>query len=182
MWQSVPTHSNDPLLSVEDRLKLNELMELCTILSQRVLNLENTKTSQAAEITKLKKRVKKLEGKRKSKPPGMKRLFKIGRSTQVVSSEDEGLGTQEDASKHGRKIADIDAHAEVTLVDETQGRNDEEMFDTSILDGEEVFAEQDVVEKEVSTAEVTTNSATTTTINEFVNIRFTLRTTDPEVG
>ncbi|GJZ19573.1 hypothetical protein Tco_0556163 [Tanacetum coccineum] len=160
---SVPTHSNDPLLSGEDRLKLNELMELCTSLSQRVLDLENTKTSQAAEITELKKRVKKLEGKRKSKPLGMKRLFKIGRSAQVVSSKDEGLGDQEDASKQGRKIADIDADAEVTLVDETQGRNDEEMFDTGILDGEEVFAEQDVVEKEVSTAEV----STTTTVDEL---------------
>ncbi|GJY49341.1 hypothetical protein Tco_0439297 [Tanacetum coccineum] len=93
-------------------------------------------------------RVKKLEGKRKSKPIGMKRLFKTGRSAQVVSSKDEGLGDQEDASKQGRKIADIDADAEVTLVDETQGRNDEEMFDIGILDGEEVFAEQDVVEKE----------------------------------
>ncbi|GJY18860.1 hypothetical protein Tco_0390351 [Tanacetum coccineum] len=35
--EHVPTHSNDPLLSGEDRLKLNELMELCTNLSQRVL-------------------------------------------------------------------------------------------------------------------------------------------------
>ncbi|GKE93574.1 hypothetical protein Tco_1574669 [Tanacetum coccineum] len=96
-------------------------MELYTSLSQRVLDLEKTMTSQAAEITELKKRVKKLEGKRKSKPPGMKRLFKICRSTQVIFSEDEGLGDQEDASKQGRKIADIDADAEVTLVDETQG-------------------------------------------------------------
>ncbi|GKF90285.1 hypothetical protein Tco_0264248, partial [Tanacetum coccineum] len=64
------------------------------------------------EIASLKKRVKKLERKRKSKNPGMKRLFKIGRSTQVVSSEDEGLGDQEDASKHGRKIDDIDKDAE----------------------------------------------------------------------
>ncbi|GKA64031.1 hypothetical protein Tco_0763637 [Tanacetum coccineum] len=62
---SVHTHSNDPLLSGEDRLKLNELMELCASLSQRVLDLENTKISQATEITELKKRVKKLEGKRK---------------------------------------------------------------------------------------------------------------------
>ncbi|GJW83245.1 hypothetical protein Tco_0156390 [Tanacetum coccineum] len=128
-----------------------------------ILDLENTKTSQATEITELKKRVKKLKGKRKSKPLGMKRLFKIRRSTQVVSFEDEGLGAQEDASKQGRKIADIDADAEVTLVDETQGRNDEEIFDTGILDGEEVFAEQDVVEKEVRTAEV----ATTTTVDEL---------------
>ncbi|GJR17989.1 hypothetical protein Tco_0966516 [Tanacetum coccineum] len=109
---------------------------------------ENIKTSQAVEITELKKRVNKLEGRRKSKPPGMKRLFKIGRSTQVVSSKDEGLGAQEDASKQGRKIADIDADAEVTLVDETHGRNDKEIFDTGILDGEEVFAKKDVVEKE----------------------------------
>ncbi|GKA91971.1 hypothetical protein Tco_0813896, partial [Tanacetum coccineum] len=64
-----------------------------------VLDLENTKTSQAVEITELKKRVKKLEGKRKPKPRGIKRLFKIGRSAQVVSSEDDDLGDQEDASK-----------------------------------------------------------------------------------
>ncbi|GJV21815.1 hypothetical protein Tco_1370835 [Tanacetum coccineum] len=61
-------------------------MNLCTKLSDRVLDLETTKTAQAKEIASLKKRVKKLERKRKSKPPGMKRLFKIGRSTQVVSS------------------------------------------------------------------------------------------------
>ncbi|GKC08612.1 hypothetical protein Tco_1000222 [Tanacetum coccineum] len=86
---SVPTHSNDPLLSGEDRLKLNELMELCTSLSQRVLDLEKTKTSQAAEVTELKKRVKELEGKRKSKPPGIKRLFKIGKTL----SSSKKLGT-----------------------------------------------------------------------------------------
>ncbi|GJY46441.1 hypothetical protein Tco_0435504 [Tanacetum coccineum] len=111
--------------------------------------------------------IKKLEGKRKSKPPGMKILFKIGKSTQVVSSEDEGLGDQEDASKQGRKIANIDADVEVTLVDETQGRNDEEMFDTCILNDEELFAKQDVVEKEVSTTEVATDSTTTITIDEL---------------
>ncbi|GKC43864.1 hypothetical protein Tco_1061586, partial [Tanacetum coccineum] len=180
--EHVPTQSNDPpllrvniLRSGEDRLSLKELMDLCTKLSGSVLDLETTKIAQAKEIASLKKRVKKLEGKRKSKPPGMKRLFKIGRSAQVVSSEDEGLGDQEDVSKQGRKIADIDADAEVTLVYETQGRNDEEMFDIGILDGEEVFAERDMVEKEVITAGpvitagevVTTASATTTTVNEL---------------
>ncbi|GKE85573.1 hypothetical protein Tco_1559315, partial [Tanacetum coccineum] len=163
----VPTHSNDLLISGEDRLKLTKLMELYTKLSKRVLVLEKTKTSQDAEITELKKRVKKLEGKRKSKPLGLKRLFKIGRSAQVVSFKYEGLGDQEDASIRGRKIADIDADAEVTLVDETHRRNNEEMFDTCILDGKEVFTEQDVVEKEVSTAEVATDSTTTTTVDEL---------------
>ncbi|GJX13749.1 hypothetical protein Tco_0205507 [Tanacetum coccineum] len=161
--EHVPTHSNDLLLGGEDRLQLKELLELCTKLSERVLDLENTKTSQAAEITKLKERVKKLERRNKSRTPRLKRLRKVGRSTQVVSSEDEGLGAQEDASKQGRKIADLDADAEVTLVDEAQGRNDDNlMFDTGVLDEQEVE-----VEKVVSTAEVTTASATTTTIDEL---------------
>ncbi|GKF03378.1 hypothetical protein Tco_0030301 [Tanacetum coccineum] len=161
--ESVPTHSNDPLFSGEDRLKLNELMELCTKLSERVLNLENTKTSQAAEITKLKERVKKLERRNKSRNSGLKRLRKVGRSAQVVSSEDEGLGAQEDASKQGRKIANLDADAEVTLVDETQGRNDDYlMFDTRVFDEQEVE-----IEKAVSTAEVTTVSAITTIVDEL---------------
>ncbi|GJS82675.1 putative ribonuclease H-like domain-containing protein [Tanacetum coccineum] len=188
--ESVPTHSNDPLLSGEDRLKLNELMELCTNLSQRVLDLENTKTSQAAEITELKERVKKLERMNKLRTSGLKRLRKVGRSARIESSEDEDLGDQEDASKQGRKINEINEDTKVTLVDETQGRyGDNLMFDTntSVLDDEKVFTGQDVVKKEisiaepvttlgevvttanvvVSTAEVTTASATTTTVDEL---------------
>ncbi|GJV83456.1 hypothetical protein Tco_1523354 [Tanacetum coccineum] len=137
--ENVTTHSNDPLLSGEDRLKLNELMELCTNVSQRVLNLENTKTSQAAKITKLKERVKKLERRNKSRTPGLKRLRKE------------------------RKIDDIDPDKEVTLIDETQGRNDDNlMFNTRVLDEQKVE-----VEKVVSIAEVTTASATKTTIDEL---------------
>ncbi|GJX85007.1 hypothetical protein Tco_0335781, partial [Tanacetum coccineum] len=54
----LPTPSNDPLLSGKDSLKLNDLMEICTKLQQRVLDLENTKTAQAQEISSLKLRVK----------------------------------------------------------------------------------------------------------------------------
>ncbi|GJR10903.1 hypothetical protein Tco_0793555 [Tanacetum coccineum] len=111
--ESVPTHSNDPLLSGENRLKLNELMELCTSLSQIVITLETTKTNQALEIDSLKRRVKKLKKKKGSRTHRLRRLFKVGRSAQVVSSEDEGLGAQEDASKQGRKITDLDADVEV---------------------------------------------------------------------
>ncbi|GKD40121.1 hypothetical protein Tco_1260328 [Tanacetum coccineum] len=161
--ESVLTHSNDPLLSGEDRLKLNELMELCTSLSQRVLALETTKINQALEIDSLKRRVKKLEKKKGSRTHRLRRLFKVGRSAQVVSSEDEGLGAQEDTSKQGRKIDDLDVNAEVTLVDEAQERNDDNlMFDTGVLDKQEVK-----VEKVVSTAEVTTASATTTTVDKL---------------
>ncbi|GKB27395.1 hypothetical protein Tco_0866796 [Tanacetum coccineum] len=146
--EHVPTQSNNPPLSRvntlgsgEDRLSLKELMDLCIKLSDIVLDLETTKTAQAKEIASLKKRVKKLERKRKSKPPRMKILFKIGRSAQVVSSEDE----------------------EVTLIDETQMRNDDNlMFYIGVLDEQEVK-----VEKVVSTVEVTNESATTTTVNEL---------------
>ncbi|GKF45362.1 hypothetical protein Tco_0131914, partial [Tanacetum coccineum] len=161
--EHVPIHSNDPLLSGDDRLKLNELIELCTNLSQRVLNLENTKTFQAAKIAKLKERVKKLERWNKSRTSGLKRLKKVGRTARIESSEDEGLGAQEDASKHGRKIVNPNADAEVTLVDESQERNDDNiMFDARVLDDQEVE-----VEKVVSNAKVTTVSATTTTVGEL---------------
>ncbi|GJW69657.1 hypothetical protein Tco_0126574 [Tanacetum coccineum] len=158
--EHVPIHSNDSLLSSEDRLKLNELMELCTNLSQRVLDLEKTKTSQAAEITELKERVKKLEKKGWSRTHKLKRLYMVGRSARVVSSKDEGLGDQEDASKQWRKIADIDDDVEVTLIDETRGRNDEDlMFDTGVLDEHEVEVEKRSKPKAVITAATTTTTA-----------------------
>ncbi|GKA18496.1 hypothetical protein Tco_0698411 [Tanacetum coccineum] len=86
--------------------------------SLRISPMENTKTSQAAEITKLKERAKKLEMRNKSSTSGFKRLKKVGRTARIESSEDEGLGDQEDASKQGRKITNLDADAEVTLVDD----------------------------------------------------------------
>ncbi|GJW79521.1 hypothetical protein Tco_0143496, partial [Tanacetum coccineum] len=83
----------------------------------------------------------------------------VRRALQLKDAE----GTQEDASKQGRKIADLDADVEVTLVDEDQRRNDDNlMFDTGVLDEQEVK-----VKKVVSTAEVTTASATTTTVDEL---------------
>nr|GEU48300.1 hypothetical protein [Tanacetum cinerariifolium] len=63
MGEGVPTTSNDPLPSGEDRMQLNELMILCTNLQKQVLDLDEAKTAQAKEITSLKKRVKKLEQK-----------------------------------------------------------------------------------------------------------------------
>ncbi|GJZ69028.1 hypothetical protein Tco_0632578 [Tanacetum coccineum] len=155
--ENVPRHSNNPLLNGEDRLKLNELMELYTKLSDRVLDLEHTKTTQALKIESLKRRVKKLKKKKRSRTPVLKRLRKVGRSTRIESSKDEGLGDQEDASKQGRKIDDIDKDVEVTLIDETQGRFGEDlMFNTGVFDVEGVSAGQDMAEKEVSTADLVT--------------------------
>nr|GEU72850.1 hypothetical protein [Tanacetum cinerariifolium] len=112
---------NDSLLagvniprSDEDRLKLNELMKLCTNLQNMVIDLENTKTTQALKIESLKRRVKKLEKKQRSRTQKLKRLYKVGLTARVKSFEDEGLG-EEDASKQ-RRITDIDADEGITLV------------------------------------------------------------------
>ncbi|GJU26369.1 hypothetical protein Tco_1164990 [Tanacetum coccineum] len=96
--------------------------------------------------------IKKLEKKGGLRNHKLKRLYKVGRSARVISSDEASLGDQEDASKHGRKIDDIDKDAEITLVDETQGRyGDDLMFDTGILDDEEVFAGQDIAGQDVTT-------------------------------
>ncbi|GKD22854.1 hypothetical protein Tco_1224557 [Tanacetum coccineum] len=170
-FENVSKHSNDSLLargntlqSDEDRLKLDELMALCTTLQNRVLDLEKTKTTQHNEIASLKRRVKKLEKKNRSRTHKLKRLYKVGLTARVESSNnEESLG--EDASKQGR-INAIDADEEITLV--SVQNVDEEMFDVNVLDGEEVFVtEQEVAVKDVnnvvSTAgDVTTTAATTT--------------------
>ncbi|GKD48201.1 hypothetical protein Tco_1277177 [Tanacetum coccineum] len=93
--KNVLAHSNDPLHSGGDSLKLNDLMEIYTKLQQRVLDLENTKTAQAQEISSLKLRVKRLEKKGGSRTHKLKRLFKVGRSAQVVSSDDEDVVEKE---------------------------------------------------------------------------------------
>nr|GFB65426.1 hypothetical protein [Tanacetum cinerariifolium] len=75
------------------------------------------------KIKSLKRRVKKLKRRRSSRTHGLIRLYKVGVSTRVESSEDEGLG-EEDASKQGR-IADIDENEDITLV----RTHDKQMFD-----------------------------------------------------
>nr|GEZ70890.1 hypothetical protein [Tanacetum cinerariifolium] len=106
-----------------DRMKLNELVELCTTLQSKVLDLEKTKTTQALEITSLKRRVKKLEKKQRSRTHKLKRLYK------------------------GREINDIDADEDITLVND---QDDAEMFDVTDLHGEEVFVEKELTDKEVN--------------------------------
>nr|GEW65738.1 uncharacterized mitochondrial protein AtMg00810-like [Tanacetum cinerariifolium] len=178
--KNVSKFSNDPLLakvntpqSREDSLKLPELMELYTNLQQRVFDLETTKTTKAKEITSLKKRVKILEKKRRSRTQGLKRLYKVGLSARVGSSADEARLDEEDSSKQGR-ISNIDANQDIYLVNVYR---DEEIFavnnqdDTSMFDadkdlqGKEVVVEKEVAGEDVSVATTTTIAAITPTIS-----------------
>ncbi|GJX48479.1 putative ribonuclease H-like domain-containing protein [Tanacetum coccineum] len=86
-FKRLSKQSNDPPLSRvntlgsgEDNMKLNELMEICTKLSERVLALENIKTAKDLEITNLRR--------------------------EIESFAEKSLGDQEDASKHGRNKID----------------------------------------------------------------------------
>nr|GEZ45592.1 hypothetical protein [Tanacetum cinerariifolium] len=131
----------------------------------RVLALETIKTNQALEIRSLKRRVKKLEKKAIKRTHKLNRLYKISSSRRIESSDEASLGDQKDASKQERIIDNLDADEGVTLVDETHGRNDQDMFDTGVLDDEELMAE-----KEVSTANpVTTAGEVVTTASAKVS-------------
>nr|GEZ16872.1 hypothetical protein [Tanacetum cinerariifolium] len=184
--------SNDPLLagvntprSGKDSMKLIELMDLYTNLQQRFIDLETTKTSQAQEIISLKKRVKRLEKKKRSRTHGLKRLYKVGLSSRIESFDDEASLDEEDASKQGR-ISDINDNQDIHLVNV---HRDEDMFgvndqdDTSMFDadkdlqGEEVIVEKEVVGKDDSAVEevnaaniatfVSADAATTVSIDEL---------------
>ncbi|GKB06720.1 hypothetical protein Tco_0834953 [Tanacetum coccineum] len=95
-----PTPYDSPLTggytpgSDEGRLKLKELMAICTKLSKQVLDLEKEKDAQAVEILKLKQRVKKLERKRKSS---------ISHPRRRIYRQVESFNNEEDASKQRRK-------------------------------------------------------------------------------
>nr|GEZ05000.1 hypothetical protein [Tanacetum cinerariifolium] len=121
-----------------------------------------------------KRKVKKLKRRKKSKTHGLRRLYKVGLFARVESSPKEQSLGEEDASKQGRNIDDIDADAEITLVDETGRFDDQEMFDTGVLDDEEVVVvKKEVADKEVSAVkevDVTqdqVSAATTTTAKEL---------------
>nr|GEY29351.1 hypothetical protein [Tanacetum cinerariifolium] len=136
-------------------------MELCTNLQSRVHDLEKTKTTQALEITSLKRRVKKLKRKQRSRTHKLKRLYKVSLTARVDSFKDE------------------------------QSLDDAEMFNANDLHGEEVFVEKEVVDKEVGAAgEVnvasiaTTLSVAATITTEEITLALSLgeiKTTKPKV-
>ncbi|GKC93655.1 hypothetical protein Tco_1159097, partial [Tanacetum coccineum] len=141
-----------------------------TYLERKVDALEKDKLSQATEILSLKKRVEKLEKRRKSKPSVLRTLKKIGSATREESSEEASLGAKENASKQGGMISDIDANAEISLVDETQRLDDDLIFDTTAgLGGEEVVVKP--AETGVSTAldvKVSVAEPAVTTVSSLV--------------
>ncbi|GJS24382.1 hypothetical protein Tco_0453014 [Tanacetum coccineum] len=127
------------------------------------LLLAGVNTPRTQEIISLKRRVKRLEKKNRLRTHGLKRLYKVGLSRRVESSDEEGLG-KADASKQGR-IADIDVDAEINLVS-TYFDADTDMFGVHDLVGDEVVVESEVAIKAASTIPVSAATTTTTVITD----------------
>nr|GEY49757.1 hypothetical protein [Tanacetum cinerariifolium] len=155
----------------------------------KVLDLEKTTTTQRNEIASLKRRVKKLKKKNRSRTHRLKRLYKVSLTAMVESSgNEESLG--EDASKHGR-IDVIDADEEITLVsvqyEVVSNDADKEMFDVDVLGGEEVFVagkNENVDEEVVDAAQISTTATTVIITTEEITLDQALealKTSNPKV-
>ncbi|GJR56854.1 putative ribonuclease H-like domain-containing protein [Tanacetum coccineum] len=162
-FENVSKHSNDSLLargntlrSDEDRLKLDELMALCTTLQNKVLDLEKTKTSQHNEITSLKKKVKKLEKKDRSRTYKLKRLYK-GRINAIDADEEITLVS----------VYDMNVYAGEEVAEEVV-----EVINTAklIIDAAQVSATGDKVSTASAATTISVATTTTTTITTVDDI------------
>ncbi|GJR54069.1 hypothetical protein Tco_1404590 [Tanacetum coccineum] len=129
-------------LTVNPTIYTSCIKQFSAIEKAKTVNGERKET-QAKEIADLKKRVQKLERKKKSRTTGLKRLRKLSMSRRFKSSVDKDRMT----------LKDIDKDADVSLVDDTQGRSDDaKMFDTNELHGDEVVVDMLVGEKQEQSA------------------------------
>nr|GFA06313.1 hypothetical protein [Tanacetum cinerariifolium] len=110
---------------------LQEAMDACAALTRRVEHLEYDKVAQALEITKLKRRVKKLEKRNKVIVLKLRRLQKVRTSQRVETSDDTVM---DDESNQGRMIAEMDQDDVVVFKDDKE--EDKEVAD-SVKDVEE---------------------------------------------
>ncbi|GJS42570.1 hypothetical protein Tco_0567613 [Tanacetum coccineum] len=119
--------------SDEGRPNINELMAICTNLSNRVLALEQSKTAQDLVIRKLKKKVRKLEKKLRARTLGLN-LFKIGTSKRKHLDK-ENVSKQRRKSDKTKPMFDDSDFAKLDIENvegnvETQGRNTAEQITT----------------------------------------------------
>ncbi|GKD95284.1 hypothetical protein Tco_1375121, partial [Tanacetum coccineum] len=147
----LPTPHDSPLHAVhshgsdEGSLKLNELTNLVTTLSERIGVLEDdlrkTKKTYSSAYTKLILRVKKLESQIKT--------GKARRKARVVLSDDEVI--KDDSSKQGRKLSDAEVQEKASIKTE--------LFIQEVTPTEVI---QDQGSSEKGSAEVSTAGGTVT--------------------
>nr|GEV57217.1 DUF4219 domain-containing protein/UBN2 domain-containing protein [Tanacetum cinerariifolium] len=115
---------------------LQEALDACAALTRRVEHLEYDKVDQALEITKLKRKVKKLEKGNRVKVLKLQRLKRVETSQMVDTSEDTVM---DDASNQGRIIDELDKDDVVALMDDKEeDKKDEEAKEDEPAEVQEV--------------------------------------------
>nr|GFA36082.1 hypothetical protein [Tanacetum cinerariifolium] len=100
-------------------------------------HLEYDKVAQALEITKLKRRVKKLKKGNRVRVLKLRRLKKIRTSQRIDTSDDTGM---DDASNQGRIIDEMGKDDAIALMDDTEEDKKEEEAKVVTADSETVTA------------------------------------------
>nr|GEU34655.1 putative reverse transcriptase domain, ribonuclease H-like domain protein [Tanacetum cinerariifolium] len=162
--------------SDEGSMALKELIDLCTILLQKALDLENVKTAQAKEIASLMKRVTKLEQRQSSRflsfhpfRAGTSKIHGLGRR-KVSKQERKNLKSQQ-MFQDIKDILDEDVDTEMIVEDKGNGEKGGSTAETVITARLNISAAR----KEVSTAEPKTPPTTATLFDdEDVTIADTL--------
>nr|GEV19759.1 ribonuclease H-like domain, reverse transcriptase, RNA-dependent DNA polymerase [Tanacetum cinerariifolium] len=116
-------------------------MDACAALTRRVEHLEYDKVSQALDITKLKRRLKKLEKRNKVRVLKLRRLQRVGTSHMVETFNDTVM---DDESNQGRMIAEIDQDDAVVLKDDKE--ENKEVVDV-VKDVEEAKVDESAPDK-----------------------------------
>nr|GEW08981.1 hypothetical protein [Tanacetum cinerariifolium] len=135
--EGVPKTSNDPLPSEE-------------------------KTAQAKEIASLKKRVKKLEQKRKSRTLGLKRLRKVGSAKRVESSTKASL-VKQSAKVTEKEVSTADPVTTAGEVVTTAGIEVTTATTTQQISKDELTLDQTLIEIKTAKPKAITTAATTVT-------------------
>nr|GEX08964.1 hypothetical protein [Tanacetum cinerariifolium] len=151
---TIPSPSNDPISEADkDSLKFQELMDLCTRLSNKVLYLESEvidiKSSFTEKIEKLEDRVHKLEEENKILK---EKSFKSAKIDTAAPVEDK-----EESFKQGRMIENIDEDVEVNL-EEAQAK----AYNLYLQHSKKVLSIQDTDEEEPAEVEEALEVVTTT--------------------
>nr|GEV55370.1 retrovirus-related Pol polyprotein from transposon TNT 1-94 [Tanacetum cinerariifolium] len=141
----LPSPSNDPIPDADkDSLTLQELIDLCTRLSNKVLDLESEvidlKSFFTYKIEKLKDRVHKLEEENRILK---EKSFKSAKSDTTAPVEDK-----EESFTQGRMIADMDEDVDVNL-EEAQAK----AYSLYLQHAEKVLRMQDINEEEFAKVE-----------------------------
>nr|GFA82980.1 hypothetical protein [Tanacetum cinerariifolium] len=127
---------------------LQEVMDTCVALTRRVDHLEFDKVAQALEITKLKRRVKKLERRNKVRVLKLRRLQRVGTSQRVETSDETVM---DDVSDQGRMTTEVDVDADVVLKDDKEVADEAKEVADVVKDVQEILSMQ---EDETEPAEV----------------------------